>query len=872
VSNFWSLLFTAITCWIVVAVVPLSQAQSNNPCVGPCVLTYHYDLARDGVQNNETVLTPAKIKAVGAFGKVGSITGLHGQIYAQPLYVSGLNSVSSKGNVVLVATQQDYVYAFDADSYTMIWGSSYIPAAEGAITTGASGNISCTDISPNQGITSTPVIDPHTTFNANPTIYFTTESVDSSSNIHQRLHAVDVTTGAELYGGPVEITTPAGSTVPFVPSLQLQRSSLALTYDGSNNPQIYISWGSNCDQGAYHGWVMKYTVTQGQLSATPAGYFVTTPTGVEGGVWGSGAGLAADNSVNGNLYIASGNGTADDTSNFGQSVLKFSSSLGLLDWYTPNNSKCLNGIKKDSYCPGNEDLGSGGTVLFNVPGGVPELATVGKEGEVYVNYQASLGHLDPAAPNPNYAPPATCTSGPLGGGPNNIAQCFQGLVPFQGAGTGPAVAGGYGTPAFWNNTVYTVGAHDTLRAYQLSSTNVGTFNTTGAAATTTTNFPWPGASPAISWNGTDPSTGIVWVQQTAGYQLGNPAVLTAYTAVPNGSALTYLYNTGSTGPIAVKFGVTTVANGKVFVAGQGFTGTEGRLYIYGLCPCTGPTLKSASPNTGSIAGGTTVTLSGTGFQSGAMVTFGGTAATNVTVVSSTQITAITPAHATGAVTVTITNPDGQSATIPAGSFTFVTTITFAQVGPASAISVSMAYSNPQLAGDLNVVIVGWNDAVSTITSVTDTAGNVYQPAAAVLRTGSGNGGSALSQAIYYASGIAGGANTITVAFNQAATSVDIRILEYGGVSTLDQSTGQSGTGSTSSCGPVNTTSANEVIVAGNVSTSVTTGPGPGFTSRIITKADGNIAEDEFLSTAGSYGASASLSATATWIMQMATFK
>ena len=165
------------------------------------MLTYHYDLARDGVQSNETVLTPAKIKAAGAFGKVGAITGLQGQIFAQPLYISGLNSVSSKGNVVLVTTQQDYVYAFDADSYKMIWGKLYLPAGETPLTTGPSGNISCTDISPNQGITSTPVIDPHTTFNANPTIYFTTSSIDSSNNFHQRLHAVDVTTGAELLWG-----------------------------------------------------------------------------------------------------------------------------------------------------------------------------------------------------------------------------------------------------------------------------------------------------------------------------------------------------------------------------------------------------------------------------------------------------------------------------------------------------------------------------------------------------------------------------------------------------------------------------------------------------------------------------------------------
>ena len=866
-SKFTCIIFILVIVCSLVTLQSLLQGQSNTPCIGPCVLTYHYDLARDGVQANETVLTPAKIKVAGAFGKVGTITGLQGQIYAQPLYVSGLNSVSSQGNVVLVATQQDYVYAFDADNYKMIWGGAYLPPGENALTTGPTGNISCGDISPQQGITSTPVIDSHTTFNANPTIYFVTSSIDSSSNFHQRLHAVDVTTGAELFGGPVQITTPAGSSVAFSPVLQLQRSSLTLTYDSSNNPQIYMSWGSNCDQGAYHGWVMKYTVSQGQLSTTPTAYFLTTPTGTLGGIWGAGAALAADNSVNGNLYIPSGNGTFDGVANFGESVLKFSSNLSLLDWYTPNNAQCLNGIKKDApNCPGNEDLGSGGTVLFNVPNGVPELASVGKEGEIYVNYQSSLGHLDPAPVNSNYAPPPTCTAGPVGGGPNNIAQCFAGLFT-----TAPLEGGGYGTLAFWNNSIYTVGAADALRAYPLNTSSVGTFSTTGAEATVPTRFPWPGASPVISWNGSDTSTGIVWVLQTAGYLLGNPASLNAYTAVPNGSGvLPYLYSSASTGPVAVKFVVPTVANGKVFVAGQGFTGTEGRLYVYGLCPCIGPTLKSASPSTGPTAGGTTVTLGGTGFESGATVTFGGTAATNVTVVSSTQITAVTPAHAAGAVNVTVTNPDGQSATSPA-IFTFVTAITFAQVGPASAMSVSMAYSSTQVAGDLNVVVVGWNDAVSTVTSITDSAGNTYQPAAALLRTGSGSGGSALSQAIYYASNITGGANTVTVTFNQAAPSIDVRILEYGGVSMLDVNAGQSGSSSTASCGPVTTTSATELIFAADTGTSATSGPGSGFTSRILSKG-GNIAEDEIVGTTGSYSATAPLSATGTWIMQMATFK
>ena len=320
----------------------------------------------------------------------------------------------------------------------------------------------------------------------------------------------------------------------------------------------------------------------------------------------------------------------------------------------------------------------------------------------------------------------------------------------------------------------------------------------------------------------------------------------------------------------------TVANGKVFVAGQGVGGggAEGRLYVYGLCPCIGPVLKSISPNSGTSNGGNSVTLSGTNFGPGATVSFGGIPATNVNVVNNTTITVTTPPHSAGVTSVTVTNSDGNSATY-ANAFTYDPAIQFVQVKastPVAASSVAITYPSSQTAGDLNVIVVGWNDAISTITSVQDSAGNVYSLAAPILRTGSGSGGSALSQAIYYAAKVVSGANTVTVTFNQSASHPDIRILEYRGASSFDVNSSATGTSNISNSGAATITAPNELIFGANTIQTVTAGPGAGFTSRIITSTDGNIAEDEFVSTMRAYSATATLTSSGAWVMQMVTFK
>ena len=258
------------------------------------------------------------------------------------------------------------------------------------------------------------------------------------------------------------------------------------------------------------------------------------------------------------------------------------------------------------------------------------------------------------------------------------------------------------------------------------------------------------------------------------------------------------------------------------------------------------------------------------------MTLGGTAATSVTVVNSTTITATTPAHAAGAVSVVVTNTDTQTGTLTNG-YTYTTsggggTIAFVQVKSATpqspSASVAVAYPLAQTAGNLNIVAVGWNDTTSTVTSVIDSRGNTYTLA---IGPTSGTG---LRQSIYYAKNIAAGSNTVTVTFNQAAVYVDVRVLEYSGldtVSPLDVTAGAAGSGTSPNSGSATTTTASELIFGAGMTTTHFTGAGTGFVSRIITYPDADIAEDKTVSSTGSYNAAAPVTSSA-WVMQMATFR
>ena len=301
----------------------------------------------------------------------------------------------------------------------------------------------------------------------------------------------------------------------------------------------------------------------------------------------------------------------------------------------------------------------------------------------------------------------------------------------------------------------------------------------------------------------------------------------------------------------------------VTVGGQSGSLASGFTYV------VAPTVSSVSPSSGPVAGGTAVTITGTNYAAGATVKFGATAATNVVVVSGTSITATTPAGS-GGVTVTVTNSNGQSGSLTNGfTYTGTVAISFGQVASATpqsaTASVPVTYPAAQTAGDLNVVVVGWNDTTATVQSVRDSAGNTYSPAIGPTI------GAGLQQSIYYAAGIVGGNNTVTVTFSQAAAFPDVRILEYRGVTTLDVTSGASGNSTAANSGAATTTSANELIFGADTVATLTKTAGTGFTSRIITTPNGDNAEDKLVTTAGSNSATATLTDAGPWVMQMVTF-
>jgi hypothetical protein len=376
----------------------VGSSQSN-------VLTYHYDNARTGQNTEEIFLTPANINP-NQFRRL-FFQLVDGQVYAQPLYVPnvvmgpGTPQGGTKHNVVFVATEGDSVYAFDADdnkgpNVTNLWHANFLTAAYGAnpgATTVPQENnpegIWCTDISPNIGITSTPVINP-----SSGTLYVvgtTKEMISGNAHYVLRLHALDIATGAEKgnLGSPVVIgdTTIGGTDGGFTNTTKV---SLPGTGDGSDgttvrfnalrqnqrvglllqNGIVYVTSGSHCDSGPFHGWIIAYDAdTLAQLAV-----FNTTPNGSDGGIWMEGDGLASDDK--GNLFFVTGNGTFDTTldsqgfpsrGNFGDSFLKLDPHLNVLDYFTPFNQHCM--AVNDTGCPpnwmnGDEDLGSGGVLLI----------------------------------------------------------------------------------------------------------------------------------------------------------------------------------------------------------------------------------------------------------------------------------------------------------------------------------------------------------------------------------------------------------------------------------------------------------------------------------------------------------------------------
>jgi hypothetical protein len=326
--------------FLVVSALFLPRLQAVN------VLTQHNDLARTGANSAETILTPSNVNS-NNFGKLftDSVDGL---VYAQPLYVENLSIGGGIHNVVFVCTENNSVYALDADA----GGSPFW-----RVNLGTPFSPSCGDLTPVVGITGTPVIDL-----SSGTLYVDTKLAAGPA---QKLHALDITTGGEKLGGPVTIAASS-----FSASVQHQRPGLLLL-----NGVVYVSFGSHCDQGSYHGFVLGYNAT----NLSRVAVFNVTSTGSMGAVWSGGMGPAADSA--GNIYIMTGNGSFDGSVNFGESMIKLNASLVMQDYATPANWSSLNA--------NDTDFGSGGAVLLP-----PHYAVgMGKDGNIYLADVNNMGHV-----------------------------------------------------------------------------------------------------------------------------------------------------------------------------------------------------------------------------------------------------------------------------------------------------------------------------------------------------------------------------------------------------------------------------------------------------------------------------------------------
>jgi hypothetical protein len=507
---------------------------------GVDVTTYHNDNSRDGLNARETILTPANVNSA-TFGKL-NLLGVDGLVDAEPLYLSAVTIGGQTHNVLYVVTEHASVYAFDADSGTQLWKVSALGSGE--TTSDAHG---CGQITPEIGITSTPVID--RAKGAHGTIFVVAMSKDSGGKYHQRLHALDVTTGAETTGSPTEIagTYPgsgdnsSGGNVVFAPGQYAERAGLLLM-----NSTIYLAWTSHCDARPYTGWVMGYSENTLQQTAI----LNLTPNGSEGAIWMAGDGLAGDSS--GNIYFLDANGTLDahDTvtgfpvnGDFGNAMMKLSTegnSLAVDDFFETYDS--INESNADT------DLGSGGSLLLpdmvDAHGVVRHLMVgAGKDKNIYVGDRDNLGKYNPA---------------------NNDA-LYQELA-------NALPNGAWSMPAYFNYAVYYGGVDDNLKAFTITNALLGAAPSSKSATT----FGYPGATPSVSANGT--SNGIVWALESG---TGATAVLHAYDAT---NLATELYNstqaTGSRDSFGTgnKFITPMIVNGKVYV------GTPNGVAVFGLLP------------------------------------------------------------------------------------------------------------------------------------------------------------------------------------------------------------------------------------------------------------------------------------------------
>ncbi len=448
---------------LVFAASPYLHSQGN-------VLTWHNDNSRTGVNSSETSLTLSNVNPQ-KFGKVAFFS-TDGAVDAQPLYVSGLKVNGATRNVLFVATEQDYVYAKQADTGEWLWKTSLLKSGETF-----SDDRGCDQIPNNIGVTSTPVIDlskgPH------GAIYVVSMSKDSSGKYHQRINALDLVTGAQLFGGPTEITASypgsgensSNGKVTFDPAQYAERAAL-LEWNGA----IYTTWTSHCDDPPYTGWLIGYDAST--LKQTSVLNF--TPNGDEGSIWMSGAGPAAYGS---RMFLVDANGSFDtalDSSgfpgnkDFGNAAIVLSQNdngLYVSDYYTTDTT-----VQQSNT---DTDFGSGGILLLPTltdSSGVNHVLAVaaGKDHNIYLMDRYNMGKYHP------------------GGG--YVYQVLSQALP----------NGEWGAPAYFDNKIYYGGVQDNLKAFSISKAKLdGT-----PASHSARSFVYPGTIPSISSNAS--SDAIVW--------------------------------------------------------------------------------------------------------------------------------------------------------------------------------------------------------------------------------------------------------------------------------------------------------------------------------------------------------------------------
>ncbi|MFL6214860.1 MAG: BACON domain-containing protein [Blastocatellia bacterium] len=529
---------------------------------GVSVLTQHNDNQRTGANLLETTLSTANVN-VSQFGKLFT-RAVSGYVYAQPLVAQDV-SVPGVGqrNIVYVATEGNNVYAFDADDseaaapYWQVNLGTPMPSQD--IFPGYH------DLTPEVGITATPVIDP-----TSNTIYVVAKTKDvTTATYHHKLHALDLSTGSEKFNGPIEITASiagngSGSilgTITFDHLHQLNRPGLLLL-----SGVVYIAFGSHGDAEPYHGWVLGYNATTLQQVAV----FNTTPDGTEAAIWQGGQGLAAD--AANNIYLVTGNGTFDldqGGRDYGNAVIKLDAANGLAvaDWFVPYNQDLLNPNKKAAPATGKTiaprnlsdiDLGAGGALLLP---GTNLLLIVGKDRVLRLFDRSNLGHYFSDH--------------------NANVQEFQAASNiFMGA------------PIYWNSPagsqVYLWGAGDYLKVFRLTD---GLFSAAPVSQSTFQSaFGYSNSAPlSLSANGSQAGSGIVWALCAFSGDANSQTVagiLRAFDATDVSKELWNSKQNAARDDIGsfAKFNPPTVANGKVYVPTF-----SGQLHVYGLLPAISPT-------------------------------------------------------------------------------------------------------------------------------------------------------------------------------------------------------------------------------------------------------------------------------------------